>query len=159
MYPVRMLISNGSNRCSAEPVLRANRRNREPMSSGSLLLSQRSFLSPAHARCTHTHTHAHTRARLQGERYFLSPLENRFFGTATWRDPPRQSYHLALLPLMRPRGSFLVQISILRRQLFAHPTLHSVTHMEMEIGHRNPVCRRKHPGRVNRVPPPSRSEG
>lgn len=45
----------------------------------------------------------------------------------------------------------LVQISILRRQLFATLLFfHSVTHMEMEIGHRNPVWETSPTGRDER---------
>lgn len=132
-----MLISPGLLERSAEPVRKdgPNRRNREP----SAFFRFSSFLPRPHGE--------------DGGREvsFRSP----FLSTTNDRSihPSRRQtlYLLSRLPSplihARTEGSPLVQISILRRQLFATLLFfHSVTHMEMEIGHRNPVCQfGKHP--------------
>lgn len=137
----------------ARPKQAPDRRNREPMSSSaSLLLLSFSSLSPR-ARTA-------TEGRREGG-FFSSPSDDRSIPRG--QIPPSLSSRHPLYSRTHPKGSPLVQISILRRQLFATLLFfHSVTHMEMEIGHRNPVCQfGKHPrqgrerGRVNRVSLPS----
>lgn len=151
-----MLISDGSNRCSAEPVLRANRRNREPMSSGSPLRS-RSLPLPLSASRSSSATRAsepggaflspggdERRARDRGrmDRSWRSTREERFRrGNRNLRAPPTY-------PRRTPEGRSRSNINF-AATTFRHPPgyacCYSVTHMEMEIGHRNPVCQRKHP--------------
>lgn len=133
-----MLISPGLLERSAEPVRKdgPNRRNREPSIRVLPLLS---FLPRPHAE--------DGGREVSFRSSFLSTTNDRSI------HPSRRQtlYLLSRLPSplihARTEGSPLVQISILRRQLFATLLFfHSVTHMEMEIGHRNPVCQfGKHP--------------
>lgn len=137
-----MLISPGLLERSAEPVRKdgPNRRNREPSIRVLPLLSFFSFLPrPQEARTE------------EGRFLFVRLFSRR---PTIDRSIPRgdrpSTFSLASPPPLihaRTEGSPLVQISILRRQLFATLLFfHSVTHMEMEIGHRNPVCQfGKHP--------------
>lgn len=136
-----MLISPGLLERSAEPVRKdgPNRRNREPSIRVLPLLFFSSFLPRPHGE--------DGGREVSFRSSFLSTTNDRSI------HPSRRQtlYLLSRLPSplihARTEGSPLVQISILRRQLFATLLFfHSVTHMEMEIGHRNPVCQfGKHP--------------
>lgn len=135
-----MLISPGLLERSAEPVRKdgPNRRNREPSAFFRFSPSSPFFLV------------RRRRGRRKGGFFsFAFSLDDQrsIDPSLAETDPLPSLSPPSLLIHARTEGSPLVQISILRRQLFATLLFfHSVTHMEMEIGHRNPVCQfGKHP--------------